>query len=231
MSKFENKIVLITGGYQGIGRAVAEEFIKLGVKVAIFDKEKTELEGVLVGVGEIQNEVEVNKFLNEVEQKLGKINILINNVGFGFAKRFFETSESDFDKVFGVNFKGPFFLTQKIANKMVSGDSIVFITSIHATNPSLDPTYDSSKAAINNLVLNLSLELAPKGVRVNAIAPGHIDTKNETPREQQDVPLGKKSGLPKNIADAAIFFSDNEKANYITGAILPVTGGLHIPKS
>ncbi len=230
MKNFKDKVVLITGGYQGIGLAVAQEFVAQEARVAIFDKEVVKLEGVLTGVGDITNEKEVEDFLKLVSEKLGKVNILINNVGFGFAKKFFETSSSDFDKVFSVNLKGPFFLTQKIADQMTKGDSILFITSIHATNPSLDPTYDGSKAAINNLTLNLSLELAEKGVRVNAIAPGHIDTKNTNPRTQNDVPLGKSAGLPKNIADAAIFLSDSEKASYITGTILSVTAGLHIPK-
>lgn len=230
MNVFQDKVVLITGGYQGIGNACARKFLEQGAKVAVFDKEKTQMEGVLVGVGDIADTDAVKQFVKQVEQKLGRVNILINNVGFGFAKNFFNTTYQDFDHVFATNLKGPFFLTQRVAAKMEHGDSVLFITSIHATNPSLDPTYDGSKAAINNLVLNLSLELAPQGVRVNAIAPGHIDTKNETPREQKDVPLGKKAGQPSNIADAVVFLSDSEKASYITGAILPVTAGLHIPK-
>lgn len=230
MDFLKNKVILITGGYQGIGNSVAKEFLELGAKVAVFDKEKTEIDGALVGLGDIQDSSAVNNFLSEVETKLGKVNILINNVGLGLVKRFFDTKEEDFDKVFGVNLKAPFFLTQKIAAKMEEGDSILFITSIHATNPSYDPTYDGSKAAINNLVMNLSLELAGRGIRVNAIAPGHIDTKNTEPRPQDDVPLGKKAGLPENIAQAVVFLADSKKASYITGTILPVTGGLHIPK-
>lgn len=231
MNKFQDKVVLITGGYQGIGAACARKFLDQGCRVAVFDKEKVEIPGVLAGVGDITDTTSVAHFVDQVEQQLGKINILINNVGFGFAKHFFDTTSENFDQVFSVNLKGPFFLTQRIATKMGQGDSILFITSIHATNPSLDPTYDGSKAAINSLVTNLALELAPKGVRVNAIAPGHIDTKNETPRVQEDVPLGKAAGKPSNIADAALFLSDADSASYITGVILPVTAGLHIPKS
>lgn len=231
MEVFKNQVVLITGGYQGIGKAVAIEFVKLGSKVAIFDKEKVEIPEVLSYAFDIRDQDLQEKYLTEIEEKLGRVSILVNNVGLGLVKKFFETSSEDFETVFDTNLKAPFFLTQKVAAKMKLGDSILFITSIHATNPSLDPTYDSSKAAINNLVLNLSLELANKGVRVNAIAPGHIDTINENPRLQEDVPLGKKAGLPENIATAAIFLSDREKASYITGANLPVTAGLHIPKS
>lgn len=227
---FKDKVVLITGGYQGIGRATAEKFLVAGARVAVFDKERLDLPGVLSGEGDIADFEEVERFVATVEQDLGKINVLVNNVGFGFAKHFFDTTPQDFDQVFAVNLKGPFFLTQRVAKNMKNGDSITFITSIHATNPSLDPTYDGSKAAINNLVLNLSLELASQGVRVNAIAPGHIDTKNKNPRDAEDVPLTKKAGTPENIADAALFLSDSEKASYITGAIFPVTGGLHTPK-
>jgi NAD(P)-dependent dehydrogenase (short-subunit alcohol dehydrogenase family) len=230
MRPFKDLVVLVTGGYQGIGREVAERFVHKEAKVAIFDKEEVNLPKVLAGVGDIQDEGAVSKFLLEVERKLGRVNILVNNVGLGVAKRFYETTKEDFDKIFGVNLSGPFFLTQKVAGKMEEGDSILFITSIHATNPSGDPTYDGSKAAINNLVLNLSLELAPQGVRVNAVAPGHIDTQKWEPRLQDDVPLGKRAGLPEDIAKAVIFLSHPDKARYITGAILPVTGGLHIPK-
>jgi NAD(P)-dependent dehydrogenase (short-subunit alcohol dehydrogenase family) len=118
-----------------------------------------------------------------------------------------------------------------VAKKMGEGDSILFITSIHAEVPSLDPTYDGSKASINNLILNLSLELASRGVRVNGIAPGHVDTLNPVPRVAGDVPLGQTAATPKEIANAAVFLSNNNEAKYITGVILPVTGGLHIPKS
>jgi len=230
MNNFKDQVVLITGGYQGIGRAVAEKFLEKEARVAIFDKEPTDLDSALSGVGDIQDSAQVENFLSQVEEKFGEVNILINNVGLGLVKRFFETTNSDFDKVFGVNLKGPFFLTQKVASKMTEGDSILFITSIHAESPSGDPTYDASKAAINNLVLNLSLELSQKGVRVNAIAPGHIDTKNNEPRVQPDVPLGGKAGTPEEIAKAVLFLSNPEKAGYITGAILPVTAGLHIPR-
>lgn len=230
MTNLENKVVLITGGYQGIGKACAKKFLDRGYRVAVFDKEKIELDGVLAGVGDISDFSAVLSFISTVEQDLGQINILINNVGFGYSKRFFETTMEDFDKVFAVNLKGPFFLTQSVSKKMKAGDSILFITSIHATNPSLDPTYDGSKAAINNLVMNLSLDLAPQGVRVNAIAPGHIDTKNTNPRVAEDVPLGKKAGAPENIADAALFLSDPVVSSYVTGVVLPVTAGLHIPK-
>src|SRR3990172_8787030 len=182
MNKFSDKVVLITGGYQGIGNSVAKKFQELGAKVAVFDKEETLIPGVFGGVGDITDAKAVETFIEKVEKSFGRVNILINNVGLGLVKQFFQTSQEDFDKVFGVNLKGPFFLTQRVARKMAEGDSIIFITSIHATNPSLDPTYDGSKAAINNLVMNLALELAAKSVRVNAIAPGHIDTKNEAPR-------------------------------------------------
>ncbi len=231
MNEFKDKIVLITGGYQGIGRAVAQEFLEKEARVAIFDKVKVEMPGVLSGIGDIADGSAVDKFLAEVESKLGRVNILINNVGLGVVKKFPQTTPEDFDKVFGINLKGPFFLTQKVAAGMAEGDSITFITSIHATNPSLDPTYDGTKAAINNLVANLSLELAPKAVRVNGVAPGHIDTVNEQPRHQEDVPLGKKAGKSVDIARAVLFLSHPVKARYITGSILPVTGGLHIPKS
>lgn len=240
-SVFKGKIVLISGGAKGIGKEIALSFAKNGAKIAVFDKDPNSLlnlqkELTDLGVENITTVVDIsdfktlNKFLTQIKQKFGRIDILINNAGFGLAKKIQETSFEDFDSVISTNLKGSLFLTQMSLPMIRDGGSIIFITSIHASNPSLDPTYDGSKAAINSLVLNLALALSPRKIRVNAIAPGHIDTSGaKQPRKQKDMPLFKRAGLPKDIAEAALFLADNEKARIITGVILPVTGGLHIP--
>jgi len=240
-TSFEDKVVLVSGAGKGIGRQIALAFAKEGAKVALFARDNKKVEevekeikriggAVLASTLDITKINQIDDYLQSVESKFGKIDILINNVGIGVVKKFFNTTAADFDLVLSTNLKGPFFLTQKVAREMGEGSSIIFITSIHAEHPSLDPTYDASKAAINSLVANLALELAPKKIRVNAISPGHIDveTKKE-PRQQSDVPLGKKAGLPQDVVNACLFLADNEKARYITGVVLPVTGGLHIP--
>ncbi|OGY21188.1 MAG: hypothetical protein A2126_02630 [Candidatus Woykebacteria bacterium GWB1_45_5] len=240
-NNFENRAVLVSGAGKGIGKQIALTFAENGASVAFFDRDEKLVGEVVEEINQVGKKIfakvldvskieQIDSFLRTIKTQFGEIDILVNNVGTGLVKKFFQTSKEDFDLVFSTNFKGSFFLTQKVAKEMKTGSSIIFITSIHAEHPSLDPTYDGSKAAINSLVANLALELAPKGIRVNAVAPGHIDVETRgEPRQQSDVPLGKKAGLPQDVAKACLFLADNEKARYITGAILPVTGGLHIP--
>ncbi len=235
-----NQVVLVSGA-GGIGKSILLAFGQKGAKVAFFDKDPNQLREArdLLNKQKIQNfaaELDITDvdklefFLADVKKKLGPVNVLINNVGLGLVKKFLQTQPNDLERVWKTNFAGSFFLTQKIVKDMNKGGNIIFITSIHAKHPSLDPSYDSSKAAVSSLVANLSLELAKREIRVNAIAPGHIDIKTQNfPREQEDVPLFKKAGLPEDIAKACLFLADNNQARYITGAILPVTGGLHIP--
>jgi len=113
---------------------------------------------------------------------------------------------------------------------MPKHSSIIFISSIFATQPSLDLGYDMTKAAINHLAINHALELSLKGIRANAIAPGHIDTQTtDQPRVESDVPVNQKTGLPTDIAQTCLFLTNLETVNYITDITLPITGGLHIP--
>lgn len=239
--EFKNKVVLVSGAGKGIGRQIALVFAREEAKIAFFARDRQRVEEVekeikksggrvLASAFDITKIGQIDEYLRDVKSKFGKIDVLVNNIGVGLVKRFSETTESDFDLVFSTNLKGPFFLTQKVASEMKEGSNIIFITSIHAEHPSLDPTYDASKAAVNSLVANLALGLAAKGIRVNAIAPGHIDVETKgKPRQQSDVLLGRKAGLPQDVANACLFLADNEKARYITGVVLPVTGGLHIP--
>ncbi|MCL4366630.1 SDR family oxidoreductase [Patescibacteria group bacterium] len=237
---FRNRVVLVSGAGAGIGKQIALRFASLGAKIAFFDKDKQLVKSAkqqfddleipnVAGILDVTDLDRIDQFLEKVACVLGPVNILVNNIGIGLVRGFFNITPREFDLIRQTNFESPFFLTQKVAEKMQEGDNIIFISSIHAENPSLDPAYDSSKAATDNLVKNLAVELAPAKIRVNAIAPGHIDTQSTDPREQLDVPLYKQAGLPEDIAEACLFLADNQKARYITGVILPVTGGLHIP--
>ncbi len=231
------KTVLITGAGKGIGKAIALKFAEEGYKVAFFDKDQELVKAVENELRIMNTELWVDCFdildatsLDNLLRKVGNVDVLVNNVGFGKVKRFYQTTEKDLMDVYNVNFKAPFFLTQKIAAKMRKGSSIIFITSIHGVHPSLDPSYDSSKSAVDNLIINLALGLAKDGIRVNGVAPGHIDVSGSLKvREQPDVPLYKEAGTPEDVAESCLFLADDKKARYITGIILPVTGGLHIP--
>lgn len=239
--KLTNKVVLISGAGKGIGRACALAFAEQGAKVALFARDEKTLQQVKKAIQkynvpyviqsvDINQSIAVEHFVKTVVKELGKIDILINNAGLGLVKKFETTSEEEYETVMSTNFKGSFFLTQRCMRYFQKNANIIFVSSIHSEHPSLDPIYDASKAAINNLVLNLALSFAPKNIRVNAVVPGHIDVQTILkPRSQKDVPLGKKAGLPNDVANACLFLADNEKARYITGVLLPITGGLHIP--
>lgn len=241
MPNDNQKVIIVTGAAHGIGKAICLEFAKIGESLVILDMDSKalsiihkELEtfgiNVLSRSVDITNLPDVEKVIEEVKDKYGRIDILINNVGIGSSKRFLDTTPDDLERVTATNIKGPLFLTQQAVTLMMKGANIIFISSIFANFPSLDVSYDLTKAAINHLVTNLSLQLAQKEIRVNGIAPGHIDTKTKnSPRIQIDVPLFQKAGLPEDIAKACLFLTNNESARYITGVILPVTGGLHIP--
>ncbi len=237
----QDKVILITGASKGIGKACALLFAQQGAKVALFARDKKDLSQVekelktfgnshLVEMLDINDHSSVKTFLKKIHRQLGSIDVLINNAGFGLVKKFDTTSDKDFDDVMNTNFKAAFFTTQMALPLLSKNANIIFISSIHSEHPSLDPIYDASKAALNNLMMNLSLQLAPQGIRVNTVVPGHIDvTSPQTPRAQTDVPLGKLAGLPIDVAKACLFLADNQQSSYITGTILPVTGGLHIP--
>lgn len=244
MSTFQDKTVLVTGASQGLGKAIASGFAAEGARVIVTSENEEGLAQAVAEIGKLgKTEVgkvvfdisvpdEVEQAVSRIEEKFGRVNILINNVGVGVAKNFRETTLVDFDKVVKTNLRGPFFFTQGIVKNMKEGDSIIFVTSIHADRPSLDPTYDGTKAAINNWTKNLALELASSGIRVNAIAPGHVDKETSgEPREQKDVPLTGRAGLPVDVSNACLFLSDPKKARYITGQILEVGGGLSLWES
>lgn len=237
---FGGKVVCVSGAGKGIGKQIAISFAENGARVGFFDKDSTkvaQVEKELTALGadfvseevDVTNSPQVEEFVKKLKTKLGPIDILINNVGMGLVKKFENTTEEDFDQVFSTNLKGSFFLTQQVVKEMKGGSSIIFVSSIHAEHPSLDPTYDSSKAAVNSLVTNLALDLAARNIRVNAVSPGHIDVENSQPRAREDVPLGQKAGLPVDVANACLFLANNAVAGYITGVNLPLTGGLHIP--
>lgn len=242
-SQFQNKVVVVSGAGRGIGRTIALSFAAQGAKLALFDKDSElcdDLEQELskldiphmVSNFDINETEKLSQFIEQVKTELGQIDVLINNVGYGVGRRFKETSPSDYQSVMNTNFGGAFMLTKIVEPAMNDGANIIFISSIHAIQPSLDPVYDASKAAINNLVLNLAISLSQRNIRVNAITPGHIDVSGvEDPRFQSDVFLGKKAGLPEDVANACLFLADNIQARYITGVILPVSGGIHIPIS
>ena len=237
---------LITGGDSGIGRAVAIAFAREGADVAIvhLPEEQEDADSTLALVrdvgrtgvsipGDVQEEAFCAAAVSRALDELGGIDILVLNAAYQKNREGIETiATEEFDRVFRTNLYSMMWITGALVPKLQPGASIISTTSIQAFNPSpglID--YAMTKAAQVAFTKALAEELGPKGIRVNAVAPGPIWTPlipatnwpDKLPSFGQDTPLGR-AGQPAELAAAYVLLASDE-ASYISGAILPVTGG------
>jgi NAD(P)-dependent dehydrogenase (short-subunit alcohol dehydrogenase family) len=177
----------------------------------------------------------VGAVVDEICGEQGTAQLLVNNVGVDLPGRFLELTTSDFDHTFDTNLRGPWFFTQRFIGHLVNEGqqgSVVFVSSLHDRFIRLHPLYSASKAAVAMLVKELAQELAPKGIRVNAVSPGvvrsasvDVSTTEEDARIQRIVPLGR-IGEPIDVARVVAMLLNDEWSGYVTGANVPVDGGL-----
>jgi NAD(P)-dependent dehydrogenase (short-subunit alcohol dehydrogenase family) len=226
--KFDQKTVLITGGSKGIGKAIAQRFLKEGAKVIVFDIEKPDYEANFYEV-DVRKEEQIKKAFEEIKD----LDIVINNAGIYFQASVEETSKEQLDKIIDVNFKGVY-LISKYALPLVrkSKGNIINIASIVGIVPeSGSAAYCSTKAAIIMLTKSMAQEYAAEGIRVNAILPGPIDTpllkqllsSEEAMQEYVKSPLGR-IGKPEDVANLTAFLASDE-ASFITGGLYSIDGG------
>ncbi|KAB7744038.1 SDR family oxidoreductase [Nostocoides sp. F2B08] len=244
--RLTGKRVLITGGDSGIGRATAITMSREGAEVAISylpeeqrdaEDTKTTIEsagGVCHLLPADLTTIESNQDVARAAvEALGGLDVLVCNAAFQMTYGKLEDFPAEqIQHTYTVNVFSPFWLAQALAGELEDGGCIIITTSIQAYNPSeelLD--YASTKAALNNLVVNLASELGPRGIRVNAVAPGPIWTPlipSTMPEEKvsgfgSDTPLGR-AGHPVEVAAAYVFLASDE-ASYVSGTVLGVTGG------
>ncbi len=243
--KLRGKNALITGGDSGIGRAVAIAFAMEGANVAIFynendedaqtTKQMVEAKGgrCLVIKGDVRNSDRCRSAVNEVVEKYGGLNILVNNAAYQMAQqKFEEVSEEQFRRTLETNIFGYFYMAQAALPHLHEGDAIINTGSIVGLvgNPLL-VDYCASKGAIHAFTKALALNLAERGIRVNAVAPGPVWTPNipaTMPKDEvenfgHEVAL-ERPGQPEELAPAYVFLASQD-ASFITGAIIEVTGG------
>ena len=239
MKRFADTIVLVTGAGHGIGRAVAERFTSEGARVAVNDLDETRtaevarsLDGAIAIAADVAVKAQVDAMFDRVETELGPIDVLVNNAGnIHAARHFLEADEAWWDQLLDVNLKGAFLCSLRAAHAMARRRSGVIInmssggaTRAHRGNVA----YDASKGGIEAMTRAMALDLAPYGVRVNAIVPGLIRTYDLSPDAAAErgavVPLGRL-GTPEDLAGPTVFLATGD-ARYITGACLVVDGGV-----
>ncbi|MGB9706869.1 MAG: SDR family NAD(P)-dependent oxidoreductase, partial [Microgenomates group bacterium] len=242
------KKALVTGASRGIGRGIALALAKQGADVAVnYHSNAVEAEKVVSEVkalgrdsfavqADVSNKASVSKMFEEIKTKWGKLDILVNNAGIVFFVPFEEMPEEQWDQVLAVNLKGQFLCAQEAVRLMGPGSKIINIASIASGGVGIGFShiahYTASKGGAVALTENMALELAPKGINVNAIAPGVIETdmtKGMLTDEAMKtslmarIPKGRV-GKPEDIGAAAAFLASDE-ADYITGTVLYVDGG------
>lgn len=242
----ENKVALVTGGSRGIGKEIALGLAKRGANVAITYNSNDSLAQEVVeeikelGVkalaikGDSSIEEDVNNIVAKVEGELGTIDILVNNAGITKDNLIIRMKSEDWDDVLNVNLKGVFLTTKAVVRGMMKKryGKIINISSVVGVSGNAGQgNYAASKAGLIGFTKSMAKELASRGIRVNAIAPGFIKTdmtdvlKEEIKEDLlRNIPLGSL-GQPKDIANAVVFLA-SEEADYITGQVLNVNGGM-----
>lgn len=245
MFSLKDKVAIVTGSTSGIGKGIATVFLKAGAKVAINSENGEHCKSAaqeLSKFGEtfavpcdVSKESEVKALVEKTVKKFGKLDIMVNNAGIYFLKRIEEMTEHDWNKLMSVNVSGVFFGTKYASMEMKKQKkgTIINIASIAGVRGIGDAThYGASKGAIVNFTKSAAQELAPFGIRVNAIAPGLIEsamTKDIiADKKLLDAYLApvliKRAGKPEDIAYGALYLASDE-ASYVTGTVLVIDGG------
>jgi len=246
MKRLEGKVAVITGGSSGIGLATAKLFALAGAKIAVTGRTQKSVDeaakelgtGAIVLRSDVSKPSELATLFETVKRKFGSIDVLFANAGIAKFAPVEQTSEEFYDEVFDINTKGVFFTIQKALPYLNDGAAIILNTSV-AGQSGLPHTsvYSASKAAVRSFARSIAAEVAGRGIRVNVVSPGPIETplfgNLGLPKEAVEafatnilsqVPM-KRFGKPEEVAEAALFLASGA-ASYITGVELNVDGGL-----
>ena len=240
--KLQHKTALITGAGRGIGRAIAECFAREGARVAVADIDPNTANATATAIGpealglamDVSSKAAVLAGTAQVLDEFGQLDILVNNAGYLVYTTFESCSEENWDRIVDVNMKGPFLCAQAVIPHMKARRQgvIINMTSLAAKTGGLaaGPPYAAAKAGVHTLTIGLARALAPDQIRVNAIAPGVIDTAmTSAPEHDQlkaSIPLGRP-GQPEDVANCALFLASDD-ARHITGETIDVNGGLYM---
>ena len=243
--ELQNKVALITGGAQGIGKTISEELVQNGAHVVLGDVNLEGAQATAEAINnnggsasavkiDVSNPAEVKQVFDSILKDKKPIDIMINNAGITRDGLMIRMKEVDWDRVLNINLKGTFLCSQQAAKQMMKQKSgaIVNIASIVGVMGNFgQANYSASKAGVIGLTKTLAREVASRGIRVNAVAPGFIDTEmtrvlDESVRQKliEQIPLAKL-GLPEDVARCVAFLV-SDRSSYITGQVINVNGGM-----
>ncbi|MSR80434.1 MAG: 3-oxoacyl-ACP reductase FabG [Gemmataceae bacterium] len=246
--RLKDKVAVITGASRGIGRGIAELFAAEGAKIAaVYRGSQAAAEEMVAGItakggvakafqADVSDLAQVKALFETIESEVGPVDILVNNAGIIHDDLFVRMDPADWAKVIQTNLFGTYNCCHQVGFPMMRRRSgrIINISSVAAEFVNMGQTnYAASKGAINSFTMALAVELAPRGVTVNAIAPGFIETDMSAPVRnkagdaiQKMIPL-KRLGKPEDIANVALFLA-SAAGGYMTGQVLTVDGGLSL---
>jgi len=245
--KLTGKVALVTGAAQGIGRAIALLLARNGADIVVSDinlekAEETAKEIRAIGPKatavkvDVSNLSEVERMVEAIIEKLAKIDILVNNAGITRDKLILRMTEEDWDAVLGVNLKGTFNCTKTVIRHMAkqrSGKIVNIASVVGEMGNAGQANYSASKAGVIGLTKTIAREYAQRGINVNAIAPGYIETPmtDALPEKAKEelkklIPM-ERLGKPEDVAEAVLFLVC-EESSYITGQVLNVNGGIYM---
>ncbi|MFI2259943.1 SDR family NAD(P)-dependent oxidoreductase [Streptomyces tubercidicus] len=243
-TRFDGKVVLVTGGATGMGYAAAEQFLAEGAKVVITGRSEDKLklaaerlaaaDRVLAVPTDVSKPAEVDRLVSAVRERFGHLDVVFANAGVGVFKRIEEFTEEDVDYTVDVNFKGVFYTVQRSLPVLRDGSSIVINASwTFHRGLVIGSLYAATKAAAANLAKTLASDLSDRRIRVNSVSPGYIDTEMfresvptaEAREDSAQQSVQKRVGTPEDVARTVAFLASDDAA-FINGVDLLVDGGV-----